>query len=195
MNETPLIGEVLFWIFVGMTLLSAIGLLVVRDLFKVAMLFITLLVGLAAIFILLNADFLGAIQILVNVGAVSIILIVTIMFIRDVGRSSKNNGLKFLIGGALAMVALAAVIGVTAVYTDWGLLISDNSAAAANILGDESTNGVLNDSVSGLGSLLLGQYLIVFEIIGVLLVATILGAITIMRFTLDKKDKAVDEGL
>ena len=174
MNETPLIGEVLFWIFVGMTLLAAIGLLIVRDLFKVAMLFITLLVSLAAIFILLNADFLGAIQILVNVGAVSIILIVTIMFIRDVGRSSKNNGLKFLIGGALAMVALAAVIGVSAVYTDWGLLISDNSTTAANILGDESTNGVLNDSVSGLGSLLLGQYLIVFEIIGVLLVATIL---------------------
>ena len=67
-------GQVIgFWIFAVAIIGAALGVVLLKNVFRAAVLLITCFLGVAGLFILLNADFLAAMQILVYIGAISIL--------------------------------------------------------------------------------------------------------------------------
>ena len=67
-----MIHDIAFWSLSVITIVSAIGVVVVKDLFRSALLLAVVFVGVAGFFFLLSAEFLAVVQVLIYVGAISI---------------------------------------------------------------------------------------------------------------------------
>lgn len=76
--------EIAFWIIATVCVVAALGVVMLRDIFRSALFLILCFLGVAGIFILLSADFLAAVQILIYVGAISVLIILAIMLLLGV---------------------------------------------------------------------------------------------------------------
>ena len=192
MATVPLIVDVLFWVFAGLAMLFGLGVVMVRDIFVAAISLLMALLSLAALFIILSAEFIGAVQILVNVGAVAILLIVTIMVVRDVVGDADARQRAVSVSGFMVSLLVLAVIGVTAYGTDWVLRLGGTLADRANADEVFSSGGVPGGDVVALGQLLLREFLLPLQIAGLIIAATVMSAVTLMRGALS--DEPLEEG-
>jgi NADH-quinone oxidoreductase subunit J len=156
---------VAFWILAAVTVLAAIGVIVQKNVFRAALALILCLVSVAGIFVTLSADFLAAAQILVYVGAISVVIILAIMLTREFTQGNPSNRLRW---PALAIsVVLFGLIAFAVLGTNWKL----------------SQTAPLTPTTAPLAEQLFGQngFILPLEISAVLLLAVILGAIVIAR--------------
>ena len=193
-----------FWVASAITIASALVVVTVRDVFKAAVFLAASFIGVAAIFFLLNAEFVGVVQILVYVGAVSILIAFSVMLISDVSHGSRPSRARILSVTVSALVV--AAVAVVAYNTDW-TLNSDvtNPDAIAGMSGSYveteldggetrisaaaegqagAQNGVVTDSsqsVGILGTLLVRDYVLPFETVGLIIVAALIGGLALMR--------------
>ena len=157
--------ELVFFILAAIAVLSALGVIFVRDVFRAALCLILLFMTVAGVYLLLHADFLAVVQILIYVGAVSILIIVAIMLTRDARKGQPLSNYKYL-AGIVALLLLAIVIyGVV----NAGFTISSTPPV-------EPTVGPLGEKLFGDAG-----YILTMEIAAVLLLSAMLGAIVILR--------------
>ncbi len=154
---------VAFWVLAGVAIASAISVVLVRSMFRAAIFLVLTFFGVAGLYVTLEADFLAAVQVLVYAGAISILLIFAVLFTRDVNRGSTFNKTALLSFLVASLVFVSMVI--TALSTDW--VISGEAAPAA-------TTASLADAI-------FNRYVLPFEIVGLLLLASIIGAIVLVR--------------
>jgi len=154
-----------FWILAVVGILSALGVVLLRNVFRAALSLILCFLSVAGIYITLQADFLAAVQILIYIGAISILIILAIMLTRDVVHGSPANRLQVpaLIVGILFFIA---VIWAT-VNTQWPI----------------STASPQAPTTAGIGEKLFGAngFILPVELVPVLLLAAIVGAIVLVR--------------
>ena len=173
-----MITEIAFWILTLVMIGAALAVVLLRDIFRAALLLILCFFTVAGIYITLNADFLAAVQVLIYAGAIGILLIFAIMLTRNLKEGNPFNKLNkpALI---LSLLVLATIVGVV-VTTNWPT-VSDTSGAVTMPV-DEPTTGyiakALFDSKVG--------FVLPFEIASVLLLAALIGAIVLVR---DKNGK------
>ncbi len=203
MIEVSTLTTVAFWGASAMTLGFALIVVTQRDVFRAAIALAGSFLGVGILYFVLSAEFVGVVQILVYVGAISSLMAFAVMFIQDVTAGSRPVQGR-LVGAAVAVLILAAV-AFTALNTDWSTMdeISDQVAGALTEgyvqvgTGDEiriekvgftdpgevvvSNRGVLVDSTSAIGVLLVREYVLAFEIIGLLLVAALIGGLLLIR--------------
>lgn len=154
-----------FYLMAIIAVVSALGVIFLRDVFRSALCLILLFMTVAGIYLMLHADFLAVVQILVYVGAISILIIVAIMLTRDARQGQPMGKIKWIAGPvALALIAVIA----------WGVL---------NTPFEVATTAPQEETVKPLGNLLFGNpgYLVTTEIAAVLLLSAILGAIAVIR--------------
>ncbi len=220
MNETFEASGVVtfaFWVASAVTIAAALAVVTVRDVFKAAVFLAGSFIGVAAIFFLLNAEFVGVVQILVYVGAVSILIAFSVMMIADVSRGSQPSRGRY---ASVTVSALAlAAIAVTAYNTDWTLNedLTDSNAVAGlagefveeqlesgegRIIATENLasvtlpagtvsevqTGVLNDSTGTVGGLLVREFVLPFETVGLVIVAALIGGLALMRPRPDEQE-------
>jgi len=161
--------EWLFYIFAAMTLLS--GLLVVagpsRNPVTSAMFLVVTMIGISGLFVLLQAYFLAAVQILVYAGAVMVLFLFVIMLL-NLGEEEKRKWNVFALGtGGIAALGLISILW----HTIWG----------KNLRPPEIGTG--SWTVKELGGALFtqGQYLLPFELVSLLLLAAMMGAILLSK--------------
>jgi len=122
----------------------------------------------SGIYILLQAEFIAATQIIVYVGAVTVLVLFAIMLTHRSYDADSNPTNSQWIGAAaiagLTVVTLAVVVG--------------QATFPITTLG---TPGGVPDVTKALGNLLMGPFLLPFEIAGLLLLASMIGAIVIAR--------------
>ena len=162
-------GQVIgFWIMAVTVIGAALGVVMLKNVFRSAVLLIACFLGIAGLFILLNADFIAAMQILVYVGAISILVILAIMLTKELSIGNPSN--KFQIPAVLISAAFCGVVIWAITNTTWQI----SSAAPAAV------------TTSGLAVKLFSQdgFILPVEIIPIILLATILGAIVLVK---DKK--------
>lgn len=154
-----------FYALAAIAVIAALGVIMLRDIFRAALCLIILFMTVAGIYLMLHADFLAIVQILVYVGAISILIIVAIMLTKDARQGQPLGKIKWIAG--LVALALIAVIA-------WGVL---------NTPFEVATTAPQQETVKPLGNLLFGNpgYLLTAEIASVLLLSAILGAIAIIR--------------
>ena len=157
--------DIAFWVLAIIGVVAALAVVVLRDVFRAALSMILCFIIVAGIYITLSADFLAAVQILIYVGAISILIILGIMLTREVQRGSLRN--KLSVPAFIVAVLLFAVITYAMVATSWQI------SGAAPL---EPTTAALAGKLFGEGG-----YIFVVEISAVLLLAAILGAIVLVR--------------
>lgn len=161
MNDPVLAG--VFYLMAAITILSALGVVLARHVVYAAVFLVASFGGVAGLFVLLNADFLAAVQVLIYAGAIAILIIFAIMLTQYSPRGSPPNEQKwpaFILAAALLVVLLVG-LG----QTLWPL----------------SSLAPLETTTEALGRLLLNEYVLPFEVVSVLLLAAIIGAIIISR--------------
>ena len=195
-----LFQDVVFWLLTVMAVGGALGVVLVPDLFRAALLLIVVFMAVAGFFILLSAEFLAVVQVLIYVGAIAILIIFAVMLTRDVQRGNLPNRLQIpaAVFAALllsALVALAALVTV-ALDTKWDFLPADQQARAelvqtsavttltAEVLAEAGVTDPEEQAEvqeSGLADLLISDYVLPFEAVSVLLLAALIGALVLVR--------------
>ena len=189
-----LFQDVTFWILSVMAIGGALGVVMVPDLFRAALLLIVVFIAVAGLFILLSAEFLAVVQVLIYVGAIAILIIFAVMLTRDVQRGNLPNRLQ-LPAAVFTALLLAALVTV-AVDTKWEFLPADQQArvelvqtnSVTTLTGEVLTEqGVTSDEdqaevqEAGLADLLISDYVLPFEAVSVLLLAALIGALVLVR--------------
>ena len=157
--------DIVFWILAILIVAAALAVVFLRDVFRAALALILLFLLIAGIYVTLNADFLAVVQILVYVGAISILLLVGIMLTRDVHRGNPSG--KFRIPAIIVGILLIVVLAFTVIDTNW--MISSSPPL-------DNTAGVIGTTLFGEGG-----YLLPVEITAILMLTAVLGAIVLIR--------------
>jgi NADH-quinone oxidoreductase subunit J len=154
-----------FWIMAVIVVAAALAVVFLRNVFRAALALVLCFVTVAGLYITLSADFLAAIQILVYVGAISVLIILAIMMTRDVQKGSPSNKMK-LPAFIVAIVVLGIMI-YTVTSTTWQVAAEDplTPTTAPLALKLFSENG----------------FILPVEIGAMLILAAIIGAIVIAR--------------
>ena len=152
----------LFIIIAAFTVISALAAISLRNLVHCALCFATSLLGMAGIFLWLGVQFAGFAQILVYVGAISILVVFAILLTR-----STNEGPERFYGSVLVGGATAFLLG--------GIILS---CFALSSFTSSSGTGVIA-SVRSVGEKLMTTHVLALEIIALMLTAALLGAVTL----------------
>jgi NADH-quinone oxidoreductase subunit J len=160
-----MVQTVVFVICSLVTLGAALAVVTSRNLFHSALFLVLSFVGVAGLYVLLEAPFLAAVQILVYVGAIAILIVFAIMLTRrlmakDLVQRNTQWNLAFL-GALFLFVALVLVL----LRVNWPVVEAAVPEETINILGQD----------------LMGTYLMPFEVASVLLVVALVGSIIIAR--------------
>jgi len=157
--------EIAFWILAIVAVTAALAVVWLRNIFRAALCLIVCFLAIAGIYVTLSADFLAAVQVLINVGAIAILIILAIMLTREVERGSLTNKLQL---PALISAALLSGVAIFAVVkTSWPVA----STPPAETSTAELATALFSE----------GGFNLPVEIAAVLLLATIIGAIVLMR--------------
>ena len=156
---------VVFIILSLVTLGAALAVVTSKNLFHSALFLILSFVGVASLYVLLEAPFLAAVQILVYVGAIAILIIFAIMLTRrlmakDLVQRNAQWG-----WAALGAVLLFVALGLILIRVNWPVVEA----------------AVPEETISILGQDLMGTYLLPFEVASVLLLVALVGSIIIAR--------------
>ena len=153
-----------FIIIAVVTLFAAVAAMSLRNLVHCALSLVVALAGLAALYLTLGAQFVGFAQILVYVGAVAILIVFAVLLTRS---DATPNQAILAPGWFTGMVVSAAVFATLgwAALNSTGLPTQMPPAPPA--------------TVKNIGDLLMTQYFLPLEVIGLLLTAALIGAVII----------------
>ena len=161
----------IFYVLGGVALVAAINVLWQRRVIYAALSLILCLGALAGVYLLLEAPFIAAIQVIVYAGAIMVLFLLVIMMLDPFSRETpadKRKSLRYL----------AWVLGATALLLLVPLLrFYDPARAMQNPLpaADATT------SVAGFADKLFNDYLLPFEVTSVLILVAIIGAVVLAR--------------
>jgi NADH-quinone oxidoreductase subunit J len=186
-----LLQQVAFLVFSFVVLGAALGVVLSRTVFVAALWLVLSFIGVAGLYVLLGAGFLAVIQILVYVGAISVLILFAIMLTEDVMGGEKPNSQWALV--AMVALTLWGFLTKASFTTDWQVkeaMLAPNegveiAAAAAKTVPTvmQGADGVaiLPNQVAQLGQVLMTEHLLAFEVISVILLMALVGAIVIAR--------------
>lgn len=175
MEILEILSKIGIYTTMALVLAFALGVVALRNLFHCALCLAAVLIGTAMIYVVLHAEFLAAVQILVYVGAVMTLVIFVIMLTEHLGgRSIRQNNRQ----SPAALVSLAGIVillTMLLLQTPWPVT---GKALESKV------------SVMSLGKALMGTYAFPFEVISVILIACLIGAIAIAKKDIPEKDKS-----
>ncbi len=150
------------------TLVAALLVVTSRNVVRAVLYLVVTLAGSAAIFIMLGAEFVGWTVVLVYIGAVVILFLIGIMITRAplTSDAALSHPPRVRIPAALLSLVLFGVIG-------WAVL--DAFGATIIPFGEEPTR------TADLGTVIFQRYLVPFEVVSVVLLAALIGAIVLAR--------------
>jgi NADH:ubiquinone oxidoreductase subunit 6 (subunit J) len=164
-SSTDVFVAIAFYVTAIAMIVGAVGMVLNRDMIRSAMLLILVLSGVAAMYVLLSADFLAIAQLLVYVGAIMILMLFAIMLTPNQLDLPGGSPQAQRISAALTSLAVGALSVGVMVSHPWNLRATPlNMETAATI-----------------GNLLLTTYVLPFWIASVLLTVGLVGAIVIAR--------------
>jgi NADH-quinone oxidoreductase subunit J len=152
---------ILFYVFSMITLGSAIYMVFCKNIVHAAFALMFTLLGVAALYVLLFADFLAATQVLVYVGGILILILFGVMLTTQ----GFTSNLKALTSNLLPVSALMTLVAAGMVFVFY------TSTWPAGAMEEPS------GTITGLGMLLLHEYMLPFQMTGVLLLIAIIGAL------------------
>lgn len=154
-----------FAVIALVTLGAALFVVTSRNIVHSALFLVLSFAGIAAFYVMLYADFLAFVQILIYIGAVTVLLIFAVVLTYNANAQTSNPGNAQRGLAAFVAALLLALMGVVFVGTRWNL----------------NPTPYLDSTVQVVGPSLYGTYALPFEIASVLLLVALIGAIILAR--------------
>jgi NADH-quinone oxidoreductase subunit J len=164
--QTP--EAIMFWVLAPISVLAALGMLLVKKAVHSALLLAWVMVTLAIFYIAQDAVFLGIVQIVVYTGAVMMLFLFILML---VGVDSSDSLTETIPG--LRPIAITAAIGFGGLLTS----LIGRATVGRQPVGLEIAN--VDGNVQGIAGLLFSTYVWPFEIVSALLITAALGAMVL----------------
>jgi len=170
----PIIGaswdDVLFVLFAAVMLGSALLVVTLRDIIRSGLAMIVCFGSLAGIYVLLGSPIMAVTQVLVYVGAISVLVLFAIMLTQTKSGPARLVFQTQWWAAAIAAIAIVIILAVVVGSTDWQAS-AERASAATQVV----------------ARLLFDEYTLPFEAVGVLLLAAVIGGVF-----LAKRDEAGD---
>ncbi|HTS68777.1 MAG TPA: NADH-quinone oxidoreductase subunit J [Terriglobia bacterium] len=159
--------QILFYIFAAVAILAALNMVLQRTPVYSALSLIVVLCSLAAVYLLLGAEFIAVLQVIVYAGAIMVLFVFVIMLL-NAGRetpSHRSRIAKWLGAPLIAGFLVEIVVVVRQQFPSSG----GPSVAAPN------------GSPAGIGHLLFRSYALPFEVTSILILVAVLGAVVLAK--------------
>ena len=171
MTETLGGGEtVVFWVLGPIALAGALGMVFSRNAVHSALWLVNTMLSLGVFYVVQEAPFLGAVQIIVYTGAIMILFLFVLML---VGRDSSDSVVETLRGQRVAAIVLglgfAGLVGAGIARATQGLPVTGLAA----VQGGETSN------IEAIAEVLFTRYLLAFEVTSALLITAAVGAMVL----------------
>lgn len=163
-----MVSTVLFFMFAGLAIASAISMVYHRNPLYSAISLVGVFISLSCIYVTLAAPFIAAVQILVYAGAIMVLVVFVIMLL-NMDEDQPINRLKYLyaLGGGLGVLLLAQTF-----FIFYAVM------RAPNVPADQSLSA---GKTLTIGQAMYTEYLLPVEIVGVLLLMAVIGSVILAR--------------
>ncbi len=175
LTNQPLFAQLVFWGLAFVGVIAALLVIHLRDLFRAVLALTLFFLTIAGLLVLLHAEFLAAAQVLIYAGAIAILIVFAVMLTRDVETGNPSH--RFQVPVAILAALMLAAITWVVYKAEWRLVGDENLSPQA----EEALKGVFSDTPGYLAQNLLNDYALPFEVVSVVLLAAIIGAIVLIR--------------
>jgi len=163
----------IFYIFAVLSVLGALGVLFLRNPIHCALSLVGTFFCLGAIYVMLNAEFVAVIQVLVYAGAIMVLFLFVLMLLSS--KDSERYVNKWSVGKILAgLLSLGIFIQIAGLFTANVLQLGSKGEYPLVVVEEVG-------SITLIGRLLFTDYILSFEIIAILLLVAVIGAVVIAK--------------
>jgi NADH:ubiquinone oxidoreductase subunit 6 (subunit J) len=145
-------------------LAAGLAVVTMRDIIRCGLAMIVCFLALAGLYVTLGAPMVAAAQVIVYIGAISVLILFAIMLTQDKAAPSRLVFQTQAAPAAVAAIVLAVLVAVAAAGTDWG--------AIGELAGAATTDIALH---------LFEHYVLAFEAVSVLLLAAVIGGVFLAK--------------
>ncbi|CAN5498644.1 NADH-quinone oxidoreductase subunit J [soil metagenome] len=172
-NELPLFYVFNFYLFGLVAMISAIAFVTRKSPVAAVMWLVSVMFSLAVLYVMLDAQFIGTMQVLVYAGAIMVVFLFVIMLL-NLGHASDIADVRGLwwklTAGAVGLAFLAQIFALTRARLPESLVLPENTIA----------NQVARDgAIAPIAGPLFHEYLLAFEVTSILLLAAVVGAVVL----------------
>jgi len=163
----------LFYTLAVILVMFAILMVTASNPVRSALYLISALISMAGLFFLMEAEFVGAVQILVYVGGIMVLFLFVIMLVSVREATSQAKAVRQWKTGAVLGAVLATLLCIFAVK---GTQVFEKALAKPGVIEELETH-----NTESVGALLYTTYLLPFEIASILLLVAIIGAVVLAK--------------
>ena len=156
--------DILFLILAIVMIISGLLVVTLRDIIRCGLAMMACFAALAGVYAIAGAPFVAAAQVLVYIGAISVLVLFAIMLTQTKDAPSSLVFQTQALGAGVASVLLAIVIAITVGATDW-----------------PGVGARIQTGTNDLAQVLFGEYVLAFEVVSVLLLAAVIGGIYVAK--------------
>jgi len=153
-----------FYLLAGLAIVCGLGVALSRNILHSAFCLLGTLSGVAGLYFLLGADFVGVVQLLVYVGGILVLILFAVLLTREITDIKISNLSVSILGGLPASLLLLAMV----LHTTFKAPLKTTVVTVA-------------PTVDRLGDALLREYLLPFEVASVVLLMALVGSMVIAR--------------
>ncbi len=170
-----------FWILAPIMVLAALGILFVRKAVHAALLLAVVMIGLAVLYLSLDAPFLAAVQVAVYMGAILMLFLFVLML---VGVDASDSVVETIKGQRVMAIVAGLLLGVV-------LVLGLGQLSLGTVVGLDDANA--NGNIPALADLLFSNWVFAFEVTSALLITAAVGAMVLAhRERLEPKPTQAD---
>ena len=157
--------DVIFYLFAIVTIVSAFFVVTNRNIVHSAFYLLFTLFGVAGLYVLLAADFVAVVQLIVYVGGILILLLFGVMLTNKITNVEIKTGTIHALPASIVLGLFAGAVGAIVLNTNWKVVDTQHTAP----------------TTATLGNMLINEYALVFELLGILLLIALIGAASMAR--------------
>jgi len=154
-----------------LTVVAGICAISLRNIVHCALCAVGFFFGIACLFFTLHAEFIGAVQIIVYIGAIAILILFAIMLTRDVTGEAPSGMIH---AGAITGGVIAVAVTVSIVIA----LFRESMLRGGQSLVERTAETPVS-TIKQIGEALMTPYVVPFEVVSILLTAALVGAIVL----------------
>ncbi len=159
------IYDFIFYLFAAVTLVSGLMVVSSGNIVRSAFYLLATLFGISGLYVLLGADFVAVTQIMVYIGGILILLLFGVMLTSDITNVEIRKGKATILPAIVGVgVLLGSVVSIL-MKTNWKIELSK----------------IPQTTTYDLGKLLITDYVLIFELLGILLLIALIGAASMAR--------------
>ncbi len=157
--------DIIFYLFAAITLISAFLVVTNRNIVHSAFYLLFTFLGVASLYVMLGADFVAIVQLIVYVGGILILFLFGVMLTNKITNVEIKTGTINIFSAILGVGLFSGALLAAMLNSNWKIEESKIP---------EQTTGLL-------GHLLMNEYILIFELLGIILLIALIGAASIAR--------------